>query len=378
MKFLKRALPIVLAVCMLASLCAVSAIDAGETRTVIGADLTDEQIKTVYKTFGIERGSVKELTVTNQDERQYLSGVISDAQIGTKSISCISIEVLDAGKGMTVNTSHITYCTSQMYISALATAGITDAKITVTAPFDVSGTAALTGVYKAYEDITGTKLDETAKAVSSQELATTAELAQAIGDYDSVEIVNELKLILNETKDMTDAELRAKIKEIAAKYDVTLTDDQMTQLVNLCRSLEKLDTNALLSKVQAVQDTLKQLAGAKDKVASFTGKVKDVITAIGDFFDRVSLSSASKSGYADPPAGSACGRVFAYQSAGGASAPPAAIHAFLTFLPAAFSGAFRVPFCAWLSTSASRAPWLFSRARRFPPACGTSGRTAPG
>ena len=278
MKFLKRALPIVLAVCLLASLGAVSAIDAGETRTVIGADLTDDQIKTVYKTFGIERGSVKELTVTNKDERQYLSGVISDEQIGTKSISCISIEVLDAGKGMTVNTSHI---------SALATAGITDAKITVTAPFDVSGTAALTGVYKAYEDITGTKLDETAKAVSSQELATTAELAQAIGDYDSVEIVNELKLILNETKDMTDAELRAKIKEIAAEYDVTLTDDQMTQLVNLCRSLEKLDTNALLSKVHAVQDTLKQLAGAKDKIASFTGKVKDVITAIGDFFDRV-------------------------------------------------------------------------------------------
>ena len=274
MKFLKRALPIVLAVCLLASLGAVSAIDAGETRTVIGADLTDDQIKTVYKTFGIERGSVKELTVTNKDERQYLSGVISDEQIGTKSISCISIEVLDAGKGMTVNTSHITYCTSQMYISALATAGITDAKITVTAPFDVSGTAALTGVYKAYEDITGTKLDETAKAVSSQELATTAELAQAIGDYDSVEIVNELKLILNETKDMTE-------------YDVTLTDDQMTQLVNLCRSLEKLDTNALLSKVHAVQDTLKQLAGAKDKIASFTGKVKDVITAIGDFFDRV-------------------------------------------------------------------------------------------
>ena len=140
MKFLKRALPIVLAVCLLASLGAVSAIDAGETRTVIGADLTDDQIKTVYKTFGIERGSVKELTVTNKDERQYLSGVISDAQIGT------------------------------------------DAKLTVTAPFDVSGTAALTGVYKAYEDITGTKLDETAKAVSSQELATTAELAQAIGD----------------------------------------------------------------------------------------------------------------------------------------------------------------------------------------------------
>ena len=52
MKILKRVLPIVLAVCLLASLGAVSAIDAGETRTVIGADLTDDQIKTVYKTFG--------------------------------------------------------------------------------------------------------------------------------------------------------------------------------------------------------------------------------------------------------------------------------------------------------------------------------------
>ncbi len=42
-----------------------------------------------------------------------------------------------------------------MYISALATAGITDARIIVASPFEVSGTAALTGVYKAYEDMTG-------------------------------------------------------------------------------------------------------------------------------------------------------------------------------------------------------------------------------
>ena len=284
MKILKRVLPIVLAVCLLASLGAVSAIDAGETRTVIGADLTDDQIKTVYKTFGIERGSVKELTVTNQDERQYLSGVISDAQIGTKSISCISIEVLAAGKGMTVNTSHITYCTSQMYISALATAGIMDAKISVAAPFDVSGTAALTGIYKAYEDITGTKLDETAKAVSSQELATTAELAQAIGDYDSVEIVNELKLILNETKDMTDDQLREEIKKIAAEYDVSLTDSQIDSLVSLCRSMEKLDTAALKEKVEQVQKYLKDIVSKQGEIKQFLSNVADTVT---EFVNKV-------------------------------------------------------------------------------------------
>ena len=287
MKFLKRALPIVLAVCLLASLGAVSAIDAGETRTVIGADLTDDQIKTVYKTFGIERGSVKELTVTNKDERQYLSGVISDAQIGTKSISCISIEVLDAGKGMTVNTSHITYCTSQMYISALATAGITDAKITVTAPFDVSGTAALTGVYMAYEDITGEELDETAKLVSTQELTLTAELADKIGSYDSVEIVNELKLLLGETRNMTDEQLRAEIVSIASDLGVTLTDTQINQLISLCRSLEKLNPDELKAKVESVQNTIAKLGQAKETVSNFLTGVKNVWNSIVDFFKNI-------------------------------------------------------------------------------------------
>lgn len=38
------------------------------------------------------------------------------------------------------------------------------------------GTAALTGVYKAYEDITGEQLDEIAKLAGTQELVVTAEL----------------------------------------------------------------------------------------------------------------------------------------------------------------------------------------------------------
>lgn len=291
MNCMKRILPLVLVVCMLAGLCSAAAIDAGETRTVIGADLSESEIKTVYSAFGIERGSVTELTVTNKDERQYLEGVVDESVIGTKSISCIYIEVLKEGDGINVSTSNITYCTSQMYISALATAGITDAKIIVAAPFGVSGTAALTGVYKAYEDITGEKLDETAKEVSSQELAVTAELAKEIGEYDSVEIVNALKLILDETVNMTDEELRQQIIEIADEYDVELSDNQIDQLMQLCRAMEKLDASELLAKVQAVQETLRQFADAKDKISGFAGTVKEtvqnIMEAIGNFFNRV-------------------------------------------------------------------------------------------
>ena len=284
---MKKILSILLCACILTSMCAVFAIDGGEERAVIGADLTDDQIAAVYSAFGVKRGDVAELTVTNADEREYLEGYVDESRIGTRSISCVYIKTLAAGEGLDVFASNVDWCTPSMYVSALATAGITDAKVVVAAPFSVSGTAALTGVYMAYEDITGEKLDETAKLVGTQELTVTAELADEIGSYDSVEIVNELKLILDETKNMTDQELRAQITEIASQYNVSLTDTQMNQLVDLCRQLEKLDEAGLKDKVESVQNTLKKMAEAKTKVSGFVESMKNIAAAIGAFFQRI-------------------------------------------------------------------------------------------
>ena len=284
---MKKLISALLAVCLLAGAVPALAVDAGEARAVIGANLTDEQIADVYKNFGISRGDVTELRVTNADERKYLSGYVDDSVIGTNSISCVYIEVLNEGEGLDVTTSNINWCTSQMYVSALATAGITDAKILVAAPFEVSGTAALTGVYMAYEDITGEKLDETAKLVSTQELTLTAELADKIGSYDSVEIVNELKLLLGETRNMTDEQLRAEIVSIASDLGVTLTDTQINQLISLCRSLEKLNPDELKAKVESVQNTIAKLGQAKETVSNFLTGVKNVWNSIVDFFKNI-------------------------------------------------------------------------------------------
>lgn len=284
---MKKLISALLAVCLLAGAVPALAVDAGEARAVIGANLTDEQIADVYKNFGISRGDVTELRVTNADERKYLSGYVDDSVIGTNSISCVYIEVLDEGEGLDVTTSNINWCTSQMYVSALATAGITDAKIIVAAPFEVSGTAALTGVYMAYEDITGETLDETAKLVSTQELTLTAELAEKIGSYDSVEIVNELKLLLGETRNMTDEQLRAEIVSIASDLGVTLTDTQINQLISLCRSLEKLNPDELKAKVESVQNTIAKLGQAKETVSNFLTGVKNVWNSIVDFFKNI-------------------------------------------------------------------------------------------
>ncbi len=284
---MKKLISALVAVCLLAGAVPALAVDAGEARAVIGANLTDEQIADVYKNFGISRGDVTELRVTNADERKYLSGYVDESVIGTNSISCVYIEVLDEGEGLDVTTSNINWCTSQMYVSALATAGITDAKIIVAAPFEVSGTAALTGVYMAYEDITGEELDETAKLVSTQELTLTAELADKIGSYDSVEIVNELKLLLGETRNMTDEQLRAEIVSIASDLGVTLTDTQINQLISLCRSLEKLNPDELKAKVESVQNTIAKLGQAKETVSNFLTGVKNVWNSIVDFFKNI-------------------------------------------------------------------------------------------
>lgn len=184
-----------------------------------------------------------------------------------------------------------------MYMNAMVTAGITDADVKIAAPFEVSGTAALTGIYRAYEDITGKSLDEVAKEVGTQELTVTAELADEIGSADSTAIVNELKLMLDETRNMTDDELRQQIIEIADEYGVKLTDDQISKLIELCRSLEKLDVSELKAKVEQAQKYLMDVVNAKQGIKQFVSNLGDsvsnvvdaVITFFQGLFDKLGI-----------------------------------------------------------------------------------------
>ena len=284
---MKKIFSLLLALLLVAGMAVPAYADVNQSRTVIGADLSDEQVASVYGMFGIRRGEAIELKMTNAEERTYLEGYVDDSLIGTRSISCVYVELLPAGSGMSVTTSNINWCTGEMYISALATAGITDASIIVAAPFEVSGTAALSGVYKAYEDMTGKKLDDLAKLVSTQELTVTGELAAEIGAMDSTSIVNELKLMLDVTQTMSDDEIRSEIREIASRYNVNLTNTQVEQLLSLCRSLEGLDADSLKARVEEVQGTLQKVSDAKTKVVGFVQGVKKVVESVSGFFDKI-------------------------------------------------------------------------------------------
>lgn len=174
-----------------------------------------------------------------------------------------------------------------MYINAMITAGIADASVKVSAPYPLSGTAALTGIYKAYEDITGEKLDEDAKAAAAEELITTGELAEFIGSEEATRLINELKKILNNIKSMTDDEVRAEIRRIAAQCNISVTDSQVEQLLTLCRTLQNLDVENLQSRLLGWLDTVDKLSSVSSWFAKIWRSVLEFLTSIfGGFFGK--------------------------------------------------------------------------------------------
>lgn len=263
------------------------AVSAGEKRAVIAADLDADEISQIYKDFNIEQGSVPQLTVTNSDERAYLEGLIDDSKIGNVALSCVYIETLEEGSGLQMSIMNIKWCTEEMYKNALATAGITDAIVKISAPHSVSGTAALTGIYKAYEDITGEKLDEKAKEIAAEELVVTGELADLIGSEEATQIVNELKNILDQTQNMTDDEVRDEIRQIADDYNVTLTDAQIEQLLKLVRSLEGLDVAELKEKIRNIAGTLETAQKASNTISKIGESIGNFFKSIGNFFKNL-------------------------------------------------------------------------------------------
>ncbi len=287
------ALILVFMLCLCTALPALAA-TAGDKRVAIAADLTAEERSQIYKDFGISEGSVPEIIVTNADERAYLSGLIDEKKIGNVALSCVYIEIMAAGQGLTVLTNNINYCTPDMYRNALTTAGISDARVMVSAPKPVSGTAALTGIYKAYEAISGNSLSELAKNVGAEELVVTGNLAEYIGSADATAMINELKGILDQTVNMTDDQVREQINTIAGQYNIQINDAQRDQILKLCRSLEKLDANQLREKLVSLGETVQKAGAAKEKLdqfaadaSSFAQKVQNLASKVGGFFKNL-------------------------------------------------------------------------------------------
>jgi len=264
------------------------AIEVGEQRVVVGADLTYEQRTQVYADFGLSRGLIPEMTVTIGEERAYLQGLVPDSVIGSRSISSIYIMTTRPGSGLDITINNINWLTREIYVNALVTAGITDARVIITAPVPVSGTAALTGIYKAFEDITGEPLPAEAKRVAVEEAVLTGQLADALGDSEDIAaLINQLKLIMDDIRTMSDDEVRDEIRNLADQLDLVLTADQIEQILRLARSLQNLDLGALQGTLEAIAGNMGRLTELAQSAGGFFAGVTNFFSGAGEFFASV-------------------------------------------------------------------------------------------
>lgn len=272
-----------LALCFSVSLgCVTPAFADGSSVVTLGADLSEEQKQTVLDYFGVKKDEVVVLEVNNQEERKYLQGVATEAQLGRKTFSCAYVQPTKSGNGINVKTANLTYVTSSMIASTLTTCGVTDANVIAMTPLSggVSGTGALTGVMKAFEDATGEKLDEGKKEIASEELVTTTDLADKVGQDQATGIMNDIKseIIKNGTKD--NVQIADTINNVTNNYNVTLTPDQQKQIESLMSKIaaQDYDYDKLKNTFDNVSDgvikNLKEL-GVKVKGSGFFDSVKD-------------------------------------------------------------------------------------------------------
>lgn len=287
MKFLKKYMAAALALLMIVTIQAPVFADAVEGDVILcfGQDLTPEQRDALMKRFN---GSDKDqiIEVTNKEEHKYLGDFVPESKIGHKAISSARVEYTAEGSGIEVETSErIRYITHDMYRQALETAGIKDAKITVDAPMNVSGTAALTGIMKAYETSTGKKISDKVKKAANEEMVVTSDLAQDVGADKATGLVKDIKEKIATEAPKSREEVQNIIINISNEYNLNLTAEQTDKLTNFFDNLRKtdIDWHGLADKAKGAADQAKEYINSEEG-QSLIQKIK---AFFADLFDSI-------------------------------------------------------------------------------------------
>lgn len=261
----------------------------------LGADLSDDQKNTVLSLMGIDPANLANYNVTyvtNAQEHQYLDSYVDSSKIGSKSWSSVVIVKRKKGNGLNISTNNITYCTVGMYKNALTTAGITDADIIVAGPKPISGTAALVGIFEAYEAMTGEAVQDNVVDAALNELVVTGELEasiQGLTDQEVEEFIAYIKSLIAE-KGLTDEKsINEAIDEACDKYGVTLSDDERQKIVDLLLKITSLGINlsGLVDYAASLYNSFKNGGSSSGIIASIGNFFGNIFSAIGEFFKNL-------------------------------------------------------------------------------------------
>lgn len=284
----KKLTTITLSVVLSLSTLSISFADSTKVVT-LGANLKPQQKEQMLNYFGVNKDEIVLIEVNNQQERKYLEGVASEEQLGKITISCSYVEPTKKGNGINVKTANLNWVTSSMIATTLSTAGIENANVIAAAPFEVSGTGALTGVMLAFEDATGEALPEDKKELATEELITTGDLGDEIGQDKATGIINDIKteIIKNNTSDTI--QIAETINNITNNYNITLTDEQFSKIEVLMTKIseQNYDYDKIKDTLENVSDNVKENLKDLGEELNNSGFFESIGDAIGDFFEGI-------------------------------------------------------------------------------------------
>ncbi len=257
----------------------------------LGANLNKEQKNTVLQLMGVDPLHLEKyhvVTVTNEEEHQYLDGYLDASTIGSRALSSVVIVKREKGAGIHISTKNISYCTIGMYKNALATAGLEDADVIVAGPFPLSGTAALIGAMKAYADMEDTKLDADSLDAAMNEIVVTGELVDSLGeDGQSEEFMAYVKQQVLEKGQKDIESIRHTIEEACKLFEISLNDSQKTQIASLMEKVSSLDldVDSLVQQAGSIYESIAEMTKNSGIMAGIANFFKGILDAIVRFLE---------------------------------------------------------------------------------------------
>lgn len=228
-----------------------------------GADLNDEARKEVVGLLGISEDELKSydiLTIDHFEEVEKLSKYIPQSQLGKGAISCVELIPLPEGSGISIGTINIDYVTNLMYYNVLVTAGVKDVDVKVAAPTKSSGSCALVGMLKAYQNMTGEHISDKAIDVAMNEMSVIDTLSLNHGAEETSKLLDKLKGKVIENGSTDIKSIKNIIKGIATIQKITLTDDEVNMTAECMVKITELSNERKLYKME----TSVKYIGTKD------------------------------------------------------------------------------------------------------------------
>lgn len=277
-KKLIRVIALTLAVLMLVgivgtSLMSVFAKGSDDNFFAYGAGLSETQIETTAKLLGVDKYS-KKVSIKGKDAKKYInedskdSEMISSVYITKNNTKKINVEV--------VNPLAIQNVSALQYSNAAVTAGLESVNIKVGAIETVTGTSALTGVYKALEK-SGIKVDDKRTDIANKEVLLVNEIEK--NNKNNEEFSKEkLNKIILEVKEKMIEEKQKQGKVSPDKvYNITenvIKDNNFQNIINKndIKNLNVIFNNFINIGNLNLDQTKKQIQDLLSKVSDFSQK----------------------------------------------------------------------------------------------------------